>query len=123
MRSDAMPENKVQSAARTECFAPTGNVPVDMVSQRVAWLVWRLPEALFILGIFWRGARVWLWVPCLTVAGLACTVNARRCGRRHCFITGPLYLLGALASLLNALSVVSIPWSWIPVAMVAGTAL
>jgi hypothetical protein len=93
-----------------------------MVSQKAAWLVWRLPEALFILGIFWRGARFWLWVPSLTVAGLACTVNPRRCGRRHCFATGPLFLLGAVATLLQGLEIVAIHWSWIVAAMLLGTA-
>ncbi len=57
------------------------------------------------------------------VTGLACIVNARRCGRRHCLFTGPLYLLGALASLLNGLRVFFIPWGWILVAMVLGTAV
>jgi hypothetical protein len=104
-----MPENKVQSATGTECCGATGNVRTDIVIHKVAWLVWRLPEALFVVGLFWREAGVWLWVPSLTVAGLACIVNAPRCGQRHCFFTGPLYLLGALGSLLNGLRVFFIP--------------
>ncbi len=51
-----MPENKVQGATGTECCGLTGNVPTDMVTQKVAWLVWRLPEALFVVGLFWREA-------------------------------------------------------------------
>ena len=35
-------------------------------------------------------ARGSVWVPSLGVAGAACFANAARCGRRHCFVTGPL---------------------------------
>ncbi|MGH9776259.1 MAG: hypothetical protein ACRD50_15095 [Candidatus Acidiferrales bacterium] len=74
----------------------------DLVSGPWACLVWCLPVALLIVGFYWQAGRVWLWVPALVVAGGACAVNARRCGRLHCYITGPLYLGAALYVILAA---------------------
>ncbi len=67
----------------------------DLTQTRIAWLVWRLPAGLLLLGLFWSEFRAWLWTPALVVAGSACLVNAARCHRLHCYFTGPLYLLGA----------------------------
>jgi hypothetical protein len=36
----------------------------------------------------------------------ACIGNAARCGRRHCYVTGPVYLLAALYVALSALNLV-----------------
>ena len=80
----------------------------DLVGRRVAWLLWGVPSALLLLGLAWQSARPWLFTPSLAVAGCACLVNAARCGRLHCFITGPLFLLGALVALLNAVGVVAV---------------
>ncbi len=35
-----------------------------------------------------------------TWMGVACLVNARHCGRRHCFLSGPLFLIGAVLVVL-----------------------
>jgi hypothetical protein len=35
--------------------------------------------------------------------GAACMVNAFRCGRVHCYLTGPFFLLMALVTLLYGL--------------------
>src|SRR6266568_2122567 len=94
----------------------------DLVGSRLGWLVWGLPSALFLAGIPWSSARAWLWVPSLAVAGSACVVNASRCGRLHCFVTGPLFLLAALATLLDAVGVVAIDGRWILAAVFVGTA-
>lgn len=59
--------------------------------------------------------------PAPSVMGLACVVNSRRCGRRHYFFTGPLYVLEALASLMNGLRVLRVPWRYVLFALVAGT--
>ena len=59
-------------------------------------------------------------------AGTACVMNARRCGRRHCFYVGPLYLLAALASLLyglNRLPLGADGWNWIMGSALTGTVL
>ena len=62
----------------------------DLVGTRVAWVVWYLPSLLLVAGMFWSNGRLWLWTPALLVAGMACVVNAARCGRLHCYFTGPL---------------------------------
>lgn len=40
------------------------------------------------------------WAIALTTMGIACTVNAVRCGRVHCYVTGPFFLLMALGTML-----------------------
>lgn len=102
----------------SECCASN-----DMVGSRIAWLVWRVPLALFVLGAFWPVGRVWLWVPALVVAGVACLANAARCSRLHCYVTGPLYLLGAAVTALTALGYVPVTYRQIAIAMFVGTLL
>ena len=96
----------------------------DLVRGRRSFLVlWGVPLTLVALGLVWSDARAWLWGPAMTLAGLACLANAARCGRLHCFLTGPLFLLGAAATLAAHLGIVSLASSWILAAMIAGTAL
>ena len=76
----------------------------DLVkNRRSSWLLWGVPvilligtavisPALSIQGVAWAIA--------FTVMGGACLANAKRCGRRHCFITGPYFILLAIGSLL-----------------------
>ena len=40
--------------------------------------------------------------------GLACLLNARRCRRRHCYYSGPIFILGAFAVLLVGFEVISL---------------
>ena len=47
------------------------------------------------------------------VTGIMCIYNYKRCGRYHCKITGPGYVLLGILALLNILGVVSFPWFWI----------
>ncbi len=95
----------------------------DLVCTRVGLVVWCLPAVLFLAGIAWTAARPLLWIPSLAVAGAACLVNASRCGRLHCFVTGPLFLLGAIATLLDASGVLAIDWRWILAAVTLGTGI
>lgn len=46
------------------------------------------------------GAFVWM--------GIGCLVNARRCKRRHCYLSGPLLLAGAAGILLVGFDVVDL---------------
>lgn len=43
----------------------------------------------------------------LAWAGVACVLNALRCGRTHCYVSGPILLLGAAATLLFGFGVIS----------------
>lgn len=72
----------------------------DLASQRAGILLWCLPALAFFLGLSWNAARPWLWIPALLIMGAGCVVNARRCGRLHCYITGPIFLLAAVYVML-----------------------
>ncbi len=59
----------------------------------------------------------------LCLARAACVVNAARCGRLHCYVTGPLYLLLATGGLLRGLHVLTLSWRRIFGAAMVGTVL
>lgn len=50
--------------------------------------------------------------------GIACLINARRCGRLHCFVTGPLFLIGAVATALDAFEITNLG-GWLIAGIVA----
>lgn len=106
-----------------QCCVREGGESRDLVERRIAWLIWGLPKALLIVGVFWSEARVWLWTPALLVAGTSCLVNAARCGRLHCYFTGPLFLLAALATILSSLHILPLHWGWILASVVSGVPL
>ena len=92
----------------------------DFVRDRKAsFLLWGFPALLMIatgpLG-FSPELHGSIWASCLSVFGFGCLANARRCGRLHCFFTGPFFLAMALVSLLHGFSVISLGsygWGWI----------
>jgi hypothetical protein len=43
--------------------------------------------------------------------GVACIVNALRCGRVHCYLTGPFFLLMALIALSYGLGMLHLGWN------------
>lgn len=47
-----------------------------------------------------------MWTPALLTAAAACVVNAARCGRLHCYFTGPLFLFAAAGTFLRGLEIV-----------------
>lgn len=80
--------------------------PSDLVCQGTSIWLWCLPTLALVAGANWNAARAWLWIPALLIMGAGCLVNARRCGRTHCFVTGPLFVLAALYVALAELGVV-----------------
>lgn len=60
-----------------------------------------LPIVAVVVGSSWSSARPWLWIPAFLLMGIACLANAARCGRVHCYLTGPLFLLGAVYVVLT----------------------
>ncbi len=105
-----------------ECCAPD---PKDLVGhRRISLLVWGVPLIAFLLGTFVSPIfRMLLWTVSLGVAGVACLVNASRCGRMHCYFTGPFFLIGAVAALSFGLGLLPLGprgWIWIGLAVIVG---
>ena len=67
--------------------------------------------------------RTIVWTVALSTMGAACIANALRCGRVHCYITGPFFLAMALITLLYGLDVVSLGrngWNLIGLTILVG---
>ena len=95
----------------------------DLVEDRMTTvLLWGIPHIVFLIGIFTTPmVRTILWTSALSVAGTACIINAFRCGRIHCYFTGPFYLLMALLSFLYGIDILQFGyfgWVWIGGAVV-----
>lgn len=97
--------------------------PSDLVGTRLGRVLWGTSCALFVIGLVWPGDSFWLYVSALLLAGSVCVTNASRCGRRHCYVTGPVYLLAALAMLLDHADIVSIDGRWILAWLIGGTVI
>lgn len=69
-------------------------------SPLLAFAVFWLPAIAIVVAGASREWRTPVWTIALGVMGLACIANARRCGRVHCYITGPFFLAMALVTLL-----------------------
>ena len=50
------------------------------------------------------------WAAGFAVMGTACVVNALRCGRVHCWFTGPWFLLAAAVTVLRYVEVIGLTW-------------
>jgi peptidoglycan/LPS O-acetylase OafA/YrhL len=74
----------------------------DLLSNRWAvFILWVVPLiAILVGGSLPRPLHTALWTLGFSIMAVACGVNARRCGRRHCFYTAPLFFAVALGSLL-----------------------
>ena len=96
----------------------------DWVGDRRSYvLAWGLPSAGLIAAVTLLDgpARTWTWAAALVWMGVACLANARRCGRRHCYLTGPFFLIMAAAGLFHGLDVLPLGpsgWRWLAAALV-----
>jgi hypothetical protein len=74
-----------------------------------AFFLWCLPLILgfatFQIGLPPRAAAA-IWSALFLWMGAGCLINAARCHRLHCYISGPIFFLGALAMGLLAVGVV-----------------
>ena len=88
-------------------------------SPLLAAAVYCLPAAVIVLsGNFDIGnqGRAAVWAACLGVMATGCLVNAYRCGRMHCYFTGPFLILMALASMAYGFGWLALGtggWNWI----------
>ena len=75
----------------------------DILSSRwrVFLLYWLPAIAIVVAGApaISNGWRTVVWTVALATMAVACIVNALRCGRVHCYVTGPFFLLMALVAL------------------------
>lgn len=73
-----------------------------------------------------RAWHVGVWVIALVTIGIACLFNAFRCGRVHCYLTGPFFLIIAAVTLLFGLAVEPferLSWNLLGVVVLIGTVL
>ena len=82
-------------------------------------LAWWIPQAAVLAGLFLPvPGRAVLWIAALAWMGVACLLNARRCGRTHCRYTGPYYLAMIAPVLVLASGLVVLDFSgWLVVAV------
>src|SRR5262247_1142130 len=76
-------------------------------SWRVLLLDWLPAIAIVVDGApaISNGWRTAVWAVALGTMGMACMVNALRCGRVHCYVTGPFFLVMALVALLYGIGI------------------
>ena len=94
----------------------------DLLSRPWARAAWCGFALLAIVGVFAAEPRAALWTLAFGGSGLLCLANAIRSRRFHCIYTGPIFLLGALSTLLRTAGVISISWAWIGSAVFVGVA-
>ncbi len=81
---------------------PNRETRTDWAQQPVSALLWWcLPLAVgFAAGLFALplGATALVWTIAFAWMATGCVLNARRCHRLHCYISGPVFVLGAVAT-------------------------
>ena len=75
--------------------------------KRVFILYWLPAIAIVVAGApaISSGWRTVVWTIALATMSGACIVNALHCGRVHCYLTGPFFLLMALVALSYGLGI------------------
>ena len=69
-------------------------------------LVWGIPVAAILASGYSGVAVRWVWPAAFTVMAGACLLNAVRCRRLHCYVTGPLFLAAAILASLHGWGIV-----------------
>lgn len=100
----------------------------DWVSDRRSYaLAWGLPTtAILAAALAPVPVRTLVWSAALVWMGAACLANARRCGRTHCYLTGPFFLLSAGAVLAHGSGLLPLGphgWAWLGGTVAIGAAL
>jgi len=92
--------------------------------RRTRALAWHIPEVALVIAIFLDPvSRTVVWAVSLLWMGVACVLNARRCGRRHCYLTGPFFMLMGTAVALHGTGILSLGpqgWWWLGSVIVVG---
>lgn len=75
----------------------------------LSFVLYCLPVIAIVASGFAHVSQAWrtgVWTAALGIMGGACIVNAARCKRTHCYLTGPFFLLMALGALLYGMGVI-----------------
>ncbi len=83
----------------------------NLAGLKWSYLLWGVP-VLLLSASAWLGGplRAVAWPMSFALMGSVCFTNARGCGRTHCHVTGPLYLLAAAMSVAAAWKPALYPW-------------
>lgn len=88
-----------------------------IADSRTYVIAWGVPTAGLIVGIFLPApVRTIIWSTALVWMGAACILNALRCGRLHCYLTGPFFVLMAIAVLMHGFEILWLGpngWLWL----------
>ncbi|MGC9993387.1 MAG: hypothetical protein ABSD52_13480 [Candidatus Cybelea sp.] len=103
----------------------------DLLAERFATIViYWLPIAVLVASGFFavgNAGRTVIWAFALITMGVGCLVNALRCGRVHCYATGPFFLLMAAVAVLYGFGIAPLGargWNTIAlVTLIGGIAL
>lgn len=91
-------------------------------SNRKRLIAWHIPTVAIVGAAFLGGAvQAITWTVALAWMGTACLLNARPCGRRHCYLTGPFLVVMSILSFLHGFDVVSLGpkgWLWLGITLV-----
>lgn len=85
-----------------------------LADPRVRRLGFTAPQVAFLFGFVLPNAwRAVVWPSALLVIGSACVLNAQRCGRLHCYFSGPFFLLAAVVLVAFRFGIVGpVPGGW-----------
>lgn len=91
----------------------------DLAAKPLPFLVaWGIPIAIIFVINFVQSYipfEVTVITIAITVAwiGLSCFVNAFRCGRLHCKVSGPIFFIGAIAMIVGGFGFMSAPGAYL----------
>jgi len=87
-------------------------------------LAWGLPIGAMLIAIFVDPlSKTIIWIAALVWMGSACLLNARRCGRVHCYYTGPFFLIMTIPVALHGFSILHFGqegWRWLGITISLG---
>ena len=104
---------------------PAPNIDIDWVSNRRNYILgWGIPTVALVIAIWLPPlAKILIWSASLLWMGSACLLNARRCGRTHCYFTGPFFLIMVIPVLLHGFDIVPLGpegWKWLGITIGVG---
>jgi hypothetical protein len=95
-----------------------------LLHPRTSVFAWWIPHAAIIASLLSPvHVRATVWTVAFIWMGVACILNAKRCGRTHCRYTGPFYLAMIVPVFLLTAGISSVGlsgWLFLGVLVVAG---